>query len=328
MDHRFHVFYTYKFKLCLLGTGGRGRRSMVSKNKDLVSCRYLSELEDRISPVFNNTLNENFSFLSINEDEKYELKQILKFLLSTDILDEGTKQVDINKVRCFLASPDENLRWKGWLILRVLEDLGEKELSEDIPNNMAISIGVIKLTYEELLKGNTLQDNRIEELHKVLKILNEMESGTRKIRASLESYFAETASFKVSQIDNAVESIKKIINAHKSRNKEESRDIPTYSVAICLGNLEEKLIKSHNSTLNELINFSNKNNIICFYAPEILHKNHFFSQEPEKYVCRTLKEVMEIVDSRLLKLSYMKFSEKYFEAKNKRHLSHGGMILK
>ena len=37
MDHRFHVFYTYNFKLCLLGTGGRGSREDMEKYKIVVS---------------------------------------------------------------------------------------------------------------------------------------------------------------------------------------------------------------------------------------------------------------------------------------------------
>lgn len=39
MDHRFHVFYTYKFNLCLLGTGGRGSREDMVYNKSLPDYR-------------------------------------------------------------------------------------------------------------------------------------------------------------------------------------------------------------------------------------------------------------------------------------------------
>ena len=50
MDHRFHVFYTYKFNLCLLGTGGRGRRRsmiidfVVEKNKHRLALTVLEKM--------------------------------------------------------------------------------------------------------------------------------------------------------------------------------------------------------------------------------------------------------------------------------------------
>lgn len=266
--------------------------------------RYLPELEDRILPVFNKVLNEQFFHLSLDDEEQHDLKQILKFLLSNEVLDEGTKRFDINKVRKFLASPDEKVRWQGWLIVQVLEQLGEKELSDDILNNMAISIGVIKLTYDK--QTNIGSNNRIEELRNILNKLKEIEKGAYDVKASLKQYFKDSACLKISKNGKAVQYLKEL-----SSSQLLSDDISVLSdnnlYFIYFGNLEDKLRRVYEDTWRSLSNDTTIQDLLCFYSPDIPKKNFYYSQEPEKYVCRTFREVLEIVQKKRSSNNYKKF---------------------
>lgn len=268
----------------------------MSKNINTIEYSdYLSELERRIKPKFDYVLSCDYSSLTLNEEEKYNLKQILKFLLSKEENDAFVKRLDINRTRKYLLSNDLKQRQKGQLILSVLKNLGQFELSAEIVNGMKMSIGAKEIVLNA--PSIELQEEYQVVLNDILATLDDSIDNLLNVRKVIEKYNNTIADIKISMSGDAKDSIfrlsNNIIDSHTKMSLK-TNSWP-FTIFIYPEDLENKLKNSTRPTWRKLVGKKTNQDIICFYIPSQSNKRTILSQESSGFVCKTLKEVLKKV---------------------------------
>lgn len=253
--------------------------------------RYLPELEEKIEKVFDKELVKHFPLLVLSNDEKHDLKQMLKFLLSTEEKDTFTKTFDINRVKKLLISSNSNERLKGELILQELKALKEKELADSIPAGMVISPAVVQLTLDISNSEPEFQRN-IDYLWGILRSLDKIADDVSNVKKLMKQYLQCARHSSVSQSDEAIKALLNLLDSMKLKGNSSAYE---YDIYIFTGDLEQKLRRVSQDTWQKLLQESKAKSVICFYTPLLPAKNLKLSQEPEKYVCKTLSEVLNVV---------------------------------
>lgn len=269
---------------------------IMSKNINTIEYSdYLSELERRIKPKFDYVLSCDYSSLTLNEEEKYNLKQILKFLLSKEENDAFVKRLDINRTRKYLLSNDLKQRQKGQLILSVLKNLGQFELSAEIVNGMKMSIGAKEIVLNA--PSIELQEEYQVVLNDILATLDDSIDNLLNVRKVIEKYNNTIADIKISMSGDAKDSIfrlsNNIIDSHTKMSLK-TNSWP-FTIFIYPEDLENKLKNSTRPTWRKLVGKKTNQDIICFYIPSQSNKRTILSQESSGFVCKTLKEVLKKV---------------------------------
>ena len=268
---------------------------MVMKSEKQVK-RYLPELEDKINLVFDKVYTKDYPSLSLSEDEKYNLKQMLKFLCSNEELDAFTKRFGINRVRKLLISTDEKDREKGNLILQLLNNLNSQKSSNEIVDGMPISRRVIELTFKAR-KDKADQQEGIHSLTNILHELNKIKNNVDAIKHNILQY-DQNANIRVSQSGEAVNFFNKFSFSLKNNGNICEADDPwilQHNFFVYVGDLEKKLNKVMPKTWGHITGDKSIKDLICFYTPELPAKHITLSQEQDEFVCRTLQEVFEVV---------------------------------
>lgn len=263
-------------------------RSM-KKNESSTVC-YLPELERRICPKLDKVLNSNFPSLCLCEEEKNKVIQILKFLLSKNDEDAFVKRFDVNRTRKLLLSNDERLRQQGSLILQVLKELGRWGLAANIVKRMKMSVGVKELVLRAPLEFQTDYQTALDD---ILVTLDNSIEDLISIRKLIDKY-NRIADIKFSQHGEAKDFIYRLSNNSRGIYTTNSPNANSYlfSIFIYPDDLERKLRNVSKTTWRQIVGKSTNQDIICFYIPSS-SKTAVLSQEEHKFICKTLKEVLD-----------------------------------
>ncbi len=260
---------------------------------------YLPELRDKIAPVFKRVMDEQFLDLTLDETSQYDLKQILKFLLSSEPLDNGTKRLEEIRVRKDLISYDQRERRKGQLILSVLRRLDGHDIANTIIANTSISQGTIDLITESLSTEES-QKECLKNIQHILDTLNENDSSSHDIKKEVSQYI-QHLKLRVSTGGDAVEFILKFSEAAK---KDSSRydssngtNIFHDDVFVYAGDLVEKLERVKSDTWRKLVSDKSIKNLICFYKQPLTNIVTGQPLSHPRYRCKTLQEVLALAET-------------------------------
>lgn len=255
--------------------------------KEEIENRYLPELEDKISSVFEDIRIQDSLPLEVEEEKR--LKQMLKFLLSEEISDTATKGLEVKETCKMLSSSSKAVIAKGKFVIDVLKKLRENKMVKEIYDAMPISQGVIDFIWKTCNSDEQQYKEKIEALHSILKLLNKESKAPFYIKKKVSQY-AEGFELRVSESGEVVDFITKSSNTAKKTNNQSV-------IFICVGDIVDKLSRVRPDTWEEMIKDVRNKDLICIYAPKNRRSSTSFISGTDGFVCKTFKEVSEIVEN-------------------------------